>query len=59
MCIYPGKKHNWLEMGSTEWFIVVNSYPTAESDYQIQQCNVYFNILLNDGDRIKLFRVAT
>jgi len=36
MCIYPGKKNNWLEMGSAEWFIVVNSYQTAECDYQIQ-----------------------
>ena len=34
ICIYPGKKHSWLEKGSREWFTVVNSYPTEECDYQ-------------------------
>ena len=43
-------------MGSTEWHIVVNSYQTAEGDYQIQQSNVYFHFLLNDGNRMKLFK---
>jgi len=33
--IYPGKKHSWLQKGSTEWFIVANSYPTAECNYKI------------------------
>ena len=50
------KKHSWLEKGSTEWFIVVNFYPTAECDYQIQQSNFYINFPSNDGDRIKLFK---
>jgi len=44
----------WLEKGSTELFVVVNSYPTAECDYQIQQSNLYCNFPSNDGDRIKL-----
>jgi len=35
ICFYPGKTHGWLEKDSTEWFIVVNSYPKAECDYQI------------------------
>jgi len=46
--------HSWPERGSTEWFIVVNSYPTAECDYQIEQSNFYINFPSNDGDRIKL-----
>jgi len=54
--IYSGKKHSWLERGSTEWFIVLNSYPAAECDYQIQQSNFYFNFPSNDGARIKLFK---
>jgi len=33
--IYPGKKHSWLAKGNTKWSIVVNSYPSAECDYQI------------------------
>ena len=52
ICIYPGKKHSWLEKGSTEWFTVVNSYPTEERDYQIQQSNFHFHFPSNDGDRI-------
>jgi len=35
---------------------VVNSYPAAECDYQIQQSNFYFNFLSNDGNKIKLFK---
>jgi hypothetical protein len=31
---------------------VVNSYPTAECDHQIQQPIFYFNFPSNDGDRI-------
>jgi len=43
-------------MGSAEWFIVVNSYQTADGDYQIQQCNFHFNFPSNDSDWIKLFK---
>jgi len=50
------KKHSWLEKGSTEWFIVVNSYPSAECDYKIQQSNFYFNFPSNNGNRITLFK---
>jgi len=35
----------------------VNSYPTAEFDYPIQQSNFYFNIPSNDGNRIKLLKL--
>ena len=35
---------------------MVNSYPTAECDYQIQEPNFYFNFPSNDDDRIKLFK---
>jgi len=35
---------------------VVNSYPTAECDYQTQKYNFYFNFPSNDGDRIELFK---
>ncbi len=35
---------------------MVNSYPTAECNYHIQQSNFYFNFPLNDGDRIKPFK---
>jgi hypothetical protein len=34
----------------------VNSYPTAECDYQIEQTIFYFNYSSNGGDRIKLFK---
>ena len=35
---------------------MVNSYPAAECDYQIQQSSFYFNFPSNDGDGIKLFK---
>jgi len=35
---------------------VVNSYPTAECGYQIEQSNFYFNFPSNDSDRIKPFK---
>jgi len=52
ICIYPGKKHSWLEKGSTEWFTVVNSYQTAECDYQIQQSNFHFNFPSNNATEL-------
>jgi len=35
---------------------VVNSYPSAECDYKIQQSNFYFSFPSNDGDRITLIQ---
>jgi len=51
-CIHPGKKHSSLGKGSTEWFIVMNSYPTAECDHQIQQSNFLSNFPSNNATEL-------